>query len=63
MSKIFYLKVNRDENYTYRNLQHWIDIVSEIPEGVAYIICDNETVRNRDRSTKVDTISYKNCEM
>ena len=47
MSKIFYLKVNRDENYTYRNLQHWIDIVSEIPEGVAYIICDNETVRKK----------------
>lgn len=37
----FYLKINRREKYTFRNLQHWIDIVEGI-EGSDYcILCDN----------------------
>jgi len=47
MSKVFYLKVNRDENYTYRNLQHWIDIVGVFQDSVAYIICDKKEVREK----------------
>jgi len=47
MSKVFYLKVNRDENYTYRNLQNWVDIVGMFPDSVAYIMCDKKEIREK----------------
>ena len=37
---VFYLKINREDQYTYHNLQHWINIVYEYG-GDFYIICDN----------------------
>lgn len=41
----FYLKINRREKYTFRNLQHWIDIVEGI-EGADYcILCDNDVLQ------------------
>lgn len=45
MSKVFYLKVNQDEEFTYRNLQHWVDILALIPEAEAFIVCDNPSVK------------------
>lgn len=44
---VFYLKVNRDENYTYRNLQNWIKTLEVYPDAEIYIICDNMTVKNK----------------
>lgn len=41
----FYLKINRRERYTFRNLQYWIDIVEGI-EGADYcILCDNAVLQ------------------
>lgn len=42
---IFYLKVNRDEGYTFRNLQHWVNIVESIPYSRYYILCDKESLK------------------
>lgn len=42
---IFYLKVNRDEGYTFRNLQHWVNIVESIPYSHYYILCDKESLK------------------
>lgn len=43
--RFFYLKINRRERYTFRNLQHWIDIVEGI-EGSDYcILCDNDILK------------------
>lgn len=43
-NRVFYLKVNRNDNYTFTNLQHWIDII-EAMNGKFYIICDNEKLK------------------
>lgn len=43
--RFFYLKINRRERYTFRNLQHWIDIVEGI-EGADYcILCDDDILK------------------
>ncbi len=42
---VFYLKVNRNEKYTYRNLQHWVDVMELMPESQYYILCDNPEVK------------------
>lgn len=42
---VFYLKINRNERYTFRNLQHWVDIVEAIPESKYYILCDHEELK------------------
>lgn len=42
---IFYLKVNREENYTFRNLQQWINITNLIENSKVYIMCDKKTLR------------------
>lgn len=44
---VFFLKVNRDENYTYRNLEQWIRIVRLFDNPIVYIQCDKEVVLNR----------------
>ena len=46
LEMIFYLKVNREERYTYRNLQHWIDAISFIPDSEIIIISDKKDVNN-----------------
>lgn len=43
--RVFYLKVNRNDNCTFVNLQHWVDIV-EAMNGKFYILCDNEKVKD-----------------
>lgn len=41
---IFYLKINRQEDYTFICLQHWIDVVSEMNNDY-FILCDNEILK------------------
>lgn len=43
--KIFYLKVNRIEGYTLRNLGHWLRTIKKFEGKVKYyVICDNEAL-------------------
>ncbi len=42
---VFYLKINRNEKYTFSNLQHWIQIIECIPNSFAYIICDDNYLK------------------
>lgn len=53
---VFYLKVNREERYTYRNLQHWIDTISYYTNPSIIIVCDKESIVNNIKST----IDFKN---
>lgn len=43
----FYLKVNRNEGYTIRNLKHWIDTIKHDRNNAFVIICDNDELRQR----------------
>ena len=44
----FYLKVNRNEGYTIRNLRHWLETVKKFGEGIdCYIICDSQPLKNK----------------
>ncbi len=38
---VFYLKVNMDEAYSYKNLQNWLYVISCYGEHEAYIVCDS----------------------
>lgn len=42
---VFYLKVNRNEKYTFRNLQYWMEIVETVPEARTYILCDQKELK------------------
>ncbi len=42
---VFYLKINRNELYTFRNLQHWIRIIECMPDSRGYILCDNNELK------------------
>lgn len=42
---VFYLKINRNERYTFRNLQHWIHILEAMEDAVCYILCDNDSLQ------------------
>jgi hypothetical protein len=60
---IFYLKVNRRETYSCRNLQNWLDIVQAYEGAKAFIQCDNEElkemiVHNTNCLTMKDTVSF-----
>ncbi len=41
---VFYLKINRDVEYTLNNLRAWLESVACVPESKVYILCDNETL-------------------
>ncbi len=41
--RVYYLKVNIIQDYTFISLQHWIDIIHE-ENGQLYIICDNKNL-------------------
>lgn len=43
---VYYLKVNRNCDYSIRNLQHWIDIIQNDSEAEIYIICDNDKLKH-----------------
>lgn len=40
-----YLKVNRLREYTFLCIQHWINIMNEIPNVDFYIVCDNNKLK------------------
>lgn len=42
-----YLKVNRFREYTLLCIQHWINILREIPNMDFYFICDNNELKNQ----------------
>lgn len=42
---VFYLKINRNERYVFRNLQHWINIIECMPDSHGYILCDNKELK------------------
>ena len=41
----FYLKVNRMDEFVFKNVQHWIDCIALLPDSVIYIICDKPELR------------------
>ncbi len=43
----FYLKVNRNEGYSVRNLRHWLDVVNQDADNDFIIICDNNDLKKR----------------
>ena len=42
---VFYLKINREEKYTKRNLQQWIDVIKLFEEPTIIIQCDKEALK------------------
>lgn len=44
--QVFYLKVNRSDEYAIRCLQHWINIVGWMGKDF-YIVCDNENLEKK----------------
>lgn len=45
---VFYLKVNRNEGYTIRNLWQWITIADGyINDAIWYVLCDNDVLKDR----------------
>ena len=44
---VFYLKVNRDIEYTYRNVKHWVEAISYCKNSKIIFICDNENITNK----------------
>ena len=47
---VYYLKINRKEEYTFPNLQKWLDVLSGLQESKVYIICDDIDLENAVRS-------------
>lgn len=48
MDKAFYLKVNRNEGYTLRNLRQWLAIVKNYGDRADYyIVCDNASLKDQ----------------
>lgn len=46
---VFYLKVNREEPYTYNNLQQWIKSIRFFENYKIYIICDKDSLKKEIR--------------
>lgn len=44
---IYYLKVNRDEPYTYNNLRQWIQAIDCSDNYYIYILCDREIIKEK----------------
>lgn len=52
----FYLKINRIEGYTIRNLRHWLEIIQKFNNTVDYyIICDNQILKDKVIDNLSDT--------
>lgn len=47
---VFYLKLNRLIGYSVRNLQAWINAISNMDSPIIYILCDNDELNNRIRN-------------
>ena len=44
---VFYLKANRNNSYVIPNLKHWIDACRMYENSLIFILCDNETLKER----------------
>lgn len=58
---VFYLKINRNERYTFRNLQHWIHIIECIPDSRGYILCDDKDLQQavlEQVAFRKDTVTF-----
>lgn len=53
---VFYLKINRNERYTFRNLQNWVNIVESLPDSKYYILCDNSDLQR----TVLEQVTFGN---
>lgn len=57
---IFYLKVNRNERYTFRNLQNWLDGISCYESSKVFIMCDNAVVKEEiQKNVNFNSIDVK----
>ena len=57
---VFYLKLNRNENYTYRNLQRWIDIISTRKDSLVFLLCDKDEIIDRaNNKVEFRGLNYK----
>ena len=53
--KAFYLKINREQPYTIKNLSYWLQIVALFPDYKKYILCDNDGLAEKvQREINVD---------
>lgn len=43
--QIFYLKINKNRKYVFRNIQHWVDIIHEAPRPQCFIVCDSKELQ------------------
>ncbi len=43
---VFYLKINRKEEYTFSNLQKWLDVISGLHEHKVFIVCDDDVLED-----------------
>lgn len=44
---IYYLKINRDENYTFRNLRRWLKVAKADNAEHIYVLCDSNELRKK----------------
>ena len=44
---VFYLKLNRNLNYSIRNMQAWINAISMRSDAIVYVLCDNDILIER----------------
>lgn len=44
---VFYLKVNRNNNYVIPNLKHWLDACMLYDNSIIYILCDNDNLKKK----------------
>ena len=47
---VFYLKINRDNNYSITNFIHWLKATMLYEGAIAYVICDNPKLQERIES-------------
>lgn len=47
---VYYLKINRKEEYTFQNLKKWLGVIYGIMDAKAFIICDDAELEREVRS-------------
>lgn len=47
---VFYLKINRDNNYSITNFMHWLKATMLYEGAITYVICDNPKLQQRIES-------------
>ena len=47
---VFYLKINRENNYSVTNFMHWLKVTMLYEDAITYVICDNPKLQQRIES-------------